>query len=283
MPSGVVPAQDTGISTWSALSFKCGSIRKSMYGNIAYAGDGDLRERQVIFSCGRESSAISIHSVVVHALAVAVAVAVVGSAVSQLRAWHCSQGSATCWSCAGSLVIWHSASCTGCSIESTQLPGAVLFLWLCVCVWEGGGGGGGGGTCMFQSAGDIATGSALKGTGERAVSYVIWLEVNSYCSEQLCSMQVKQEMCRLDNLIRNEVPSKGLLCTTLYSVFVLQGGTPLHYFVWYDKRKERLDFLVSLLTDRDRPVEVNAKTEEGNTALHLAVKVSCSQKCLLPE
>ena len=62
-------------------------------------------------------------------------------------------------------------------------------------------------------------------------------------------------------------------------MFVLQGGTPLHYFVWYDNRKERLDFLVSLLTDRDKPVDVNAKTEEGNTALHLAVKVSCCHKC----
>ena len=54
---------------------------------------------------------------------------------------------------------------------------------------------------------------------------------------------------------------------------LFQGGTPLHYYVWVDNRKkEKTDFLVSLLTEGE--VDVNSKTEEGNTALHLAVKVS---------
>ena len=43
--------------------------------------------------------------------------------------------------------------------------------------------------------------------------------------------------------------------------------------MWVDNRKkEKTDFLVSLLTEGE--VDVNSKTGEGNTALHLAVKVS---------
>ena len=51
-----------------------------------------------------------------------------------------------------------------------------------------------------------------------------------------------------------------------------QGGTPLHYYVWTDSiKKEKTDFLVSLLTTAE--VEVDCRTEDGNTPLHLAVKV----------
>lgn len=46
----------------------------------------------------------------------------------------------------------------------------------------------------------------------------------------------------------------------------------MHYYVWVDSRKkERTDFLVSLLTVGE--VDVNCRTDAGNTALHLAVKV----------
>ena len=52
----------------------------------------------------------------------------------------------------------------------------------------------------------------------------------------------------------------------------MQGGTPLHYYVWADNLgKEKTDCLVSLLTAGE--VEVDSRTEEGNTPLHLAVKV----------
>ena len=60
------------------------------------------------------------------------------------------------------------------------------------------------------------------------------------------------------------------------SPYYIQGGTPLHYFIWYDRRKEKVDFLVSLLTEGPggSPPDVNARTDEGNTPLHLAVQVS---------
>ena len=61
--------------------------------------------------------------------------------------------------------------------------------------------------------------------------------------------------------------------THIHVHVLFQGGTPLHYYVWVDNRKkEKTDFLVSLLTEGE--VDVNSKTEEGNTALHLAAKVS---------
>ena len=51
-----------------------------------------------------------------------------------------------------------------------------------------------------------------------------------------------------------------------------QGGTPLHYYVWTDSvKKDKTDFLVSLLTTAE--VEVDCRAEDGNTPLHLAVKV----------
>ena len=51
-----------------------------------------------------------------------------------------------------------------------------------------------------------------------------------------------------------------------------QGGTPLHYYVWADAvKKEKTDILVSLLTTAE--VEVDCRTDDGNTPLHLAVKV----------
>lgn len=46
----------------------------------------------------------------------------------------------------------------------------------------------------------------------------------------------------------------------------------MHYYVWVDgRKKERTDFLVSLLTVGE--VDVDSRTDTGNTALHLAVKV----------
>ncbi|CAI8029387.1 hypothetical protein GBAR_LOCUS16696, partial [Geodia barretti] len=51
----------------------------------------------------------------------------------------------------------------------------------------------------------------------------------------------------------------------------IRGGTPLHYYVWTDSvKKDKTDFLVSLLTTAE--VEVDCRTEDGNTPLHLAVK-----------
>jgi hypothetical protein len=51
----------------------------------------------------------------------------------------------------------------------------------------------------------------------------------------------------------------------------LRGGTPLHYYVLADSpKKEKTDFLVSLLTTGE--VEVDSASEDGNTPLHLAVK-----------
>ena len=42
--------------------------------------------------------------------------------------------------------------------------------------------------------------------------------------------------------------------------------------MWTDSiKKEKTDFLVSLLTTAE--VEVDCRTEDGNTPLHLAVKV----------
>ena len=47
--------------------------------------------------------------------------------------------------------------------------------------------------------------------------------------------------------------------------------------MWTDSiKKEKTDFLVSLLTTAE--VEVDCRTEDGNTPLHLAVKV-----CYAPE
>ena len=44
--------------------------------------------------------------------------------------------------------------------------------------------------------------------------------------------------------------------------------------MWTDSiKKEKTDFLVSLLTTAE--VEVDCRTEDGNTPLHLAVKVCC--------
>ena len=44
--------------------------------------------------------------------------------------------------------------------------------------------------------------------------------------------------------------------------------------MWTDSiKKEKTDFLVSLLTTAE--VEVDCRTEDGNTPLHLAVKVGC--------
>lgn len=55
-------------------------------------------------------------------------------------------------------------------------------------------------------------------------------------------------------------------------VIFSQGGTPLHYYVWTDSvKKDKTDFLVSLLTTAE--VEVDCRTEDGSTPLHLAVKV----------
>ena len=44
--------------------------------------------------------------------------------------------------------------------------------------------------------------------------------------------------------------------------------------MWTDSiKREKTDFLVSLLTTAE--VEVDCRTEDGNTPLHLAVKVCC--------
>ena len=52
--------------------------------------------------------------------------------------------------------------------------------------------------------------------------------------------------------------------------------------MWTDSiKKEKTDFLVSLLTTAE--VEVDCRTEDGNTPLHLAVKVCCFVVVYTPE
>ena len=52
--------------------------------------------------------------------------------------------------------------------------------------------------------------------------------------------------------------------------------------MWTDSiKKEKTDFLVSLLTTAE--VEVDCSTEDGNTPLHLAVKVCCFVVVYTPE